>query len=83
MDERTMLVSASIVALIGLVLLFLVQPSEDEGFHLRGVVLEDRGTYTTVATNVTLIARDVRRGDIVNTPVFWSDDSFVAVPKKE
>jgi len=83
MEERLLVACAVLVALVGLFLLFLVQPSESEGFRLQGTVLERHGRYVIVATNVTLVAREVREGDSIDLPVFWSGDSFVAVYKTE
>lgn len=80
MVERTLLVFAFLVAVSGLCILVALQPEETQGLRLRGVVVEDHGTRSMVTTNVTLIARDVKRGDVVDVPVFWGGDAFVALP---
>jgi uncharacterized membrane protein YbhN (UPF0104 family) len=83
MNEQWLLVGALLTAVLGLILLFIVQPVDNEGFHLQGTIVERRGMVATVATNITLIVREGRRGDTVNVPVFWSGDSFVAVQRTE
>jgi len=82
MNARFQLILAALIALAGLCILVLVQPEEENNLRLRGVVVEDRGTRSTVTTNVTLIARDVERGDVIDLPVFWGGDAFVAVPQR-
>lgn len=80
MSERFMLLGAGLVAIVGLCILFALRPEASEGFRLEGTVVAVRGTHATLTTNVTLIARDVERGERFSGAVFWSGDAFVAIP---
>lgn len=81
MSPQSSLLLAALVAVLGLLVLAFVPVSETEGARLRGVVVEDAGSRSVVLANVTLIARDVRKGDVVDIAVFWGGDAFVAVPE--
>jgi hypothetical protein len=74
------IVLAALVALAGLILLGFVRPDVDEGYRLQGTVIDDRGSRSTVKADVTLVARDVKKGDVVNVSVFWDGTVFVAIP---
>ena len=58
-------------------------PAASERYILQGEVRSVHGREATVLAEVTLVSRDVRAGEIIAVPVFWTGETFVAVQSEE
>lgn len=73
-----MFLVALALAVIGLSILLLIAPEGDEQrYVLRGTVVEREGRSATVATNMTVVGRNL--GGTIEREVFWNGNEFIAV----
>ncbi len=77
-DDKILFWAAALTAALGLTLLWLSAPVQEEGYRLEGTVVASRSGGVLVNTNVTLVTRKAKVGSIVNSTVFWADDKFIA-----
>ena len=83
MDDKMLFIVAACTAFVGLILLWITAPPQEDGYRLQGTVMSVRGNTAVIAANVTLVTRGISVGDKVNLSVFWAEDRFIAPKQQE
>jgi hypothetical protein len=79
LSDKVLFAVSICTAIVGLVLLFTVSPTEETRLYLNGTVIAKHGREAIVQANVTLIGRNLTPGKPFSLPVFWNGEAFVAV----